>query len=150
MAQSLSNILLHLVFSTKDRRPMIEDHWRDDLHRYIGGILHECGGTLIGANSVRDHVHLLFDQPRKMPVSQVVQSVKGGSSHWIHSSVSPGTDFRWQRGYGIFTVGISDKIRTMNYISNQQEHHRSKSFQEEYRQLLADNEILFDERYVWD
>lgn len=129
---------------------MIDDPWRADLHRYITGILRDCDGTLVAVNSVRDHVHVLFGQPRTVTVAEVVQAIKGGSSRWINSTASPKTEFHWQRGYGVFSVGLSEKQRIVNYIANQQEHHRSRSFQEEYRQLLKDYEISFDERYLWE
>jgi REP element-mobilizing transposase RayT len=150
MAQSLNKILLHLVFSTKDRCLLIDDPWREDLHRYITGILRDCGGTLFAVNSLRDHVHVLYGQSRTVAVAEVVQAIKGSSSRWINSTASPQTNFHWQRGYGVFSVGASEKRRIINYIADQREHHRSRSFQDEYRQLLKDYEISFDERYVWE
>ena len=129
---------------------MIDDPWREDLHRYITGILRDCGGTLFAVNSVRDHVHVLFAQPRTVAVAEVVQAIKGGSSRWIHSTASPKADFHWQRGYGVFSVGRSEQQRVIHYIAHQQEHHRTRSFQEEYKRMLEEYEIAFDERYVWE
>jgi putative transposase len=151
MAQSLAKILLHLVFSTKDRRPLLEDSaLRDELHRYLGGILTnlECQPLIIGG--VEDHVHLLFAHNRTSTVADVVKELKRGSSVWLKTKSPMFADFAWQNGYGVFSIGQSQVEDVRTYIANQEEHHRKTSFQDEFRRLLQRYEVDFDERYVWD
>lgn len=150
MPQSLSNILVHLVFSTKDRNPWIADDWRDDLHSYIGGVVRRCGGDLLAAGSVEDHIHLLFPLPRTITVADLVKEIKAGSSRWIHQEGCRQKDFHWQAGYGIFSISPGHRESVMRYIGNQREHHRTISFKDEYLRLLAKYGITHDERYVWD
>ena len=150
MPQSLANILVHLVFSTKDRTRWIDDDWRDDLHGYIGGIIRRCGGDLLAAGSVEDHIHLLFPLPRTIAVADLVKEIKSGSSRWIHDGAARPKDFHWQAGYGVFSISPEHKESVTRYIGNQREHHQTVSYQDEYRRLLAKYEIPHDERYVWD
>ena len=151
MAQSLAKILLHLVFSTKERRPFLKDPaLREELHRYLGGILTnlECQPLIIGG--VEDHVHLLFAHSRTATVADVVKELKRSSTVWLKTK-SPGlSEFAWQSGYGVFSIGQSQVEDVRAYIAGQEEHHRKISFQEEFRRLLQRYEIAFDERYVWD
>jgi hypothetical protein len=150
MPQSLSNVLVHLVFSTKDRTLWIADDWRDDLHAYIGGVIRRCGADLLAAGSVEDHIHLLFPLPRTISVADLVKEIKSGSSRWIHEENSRPKEFHWQAGYGIFSISPSHKESVVQYIGNQREHHRTISFKDEYLRLLAKYGISHDERYVWD
>jgi len=151
MAQSLAKILLHLVFSTKERRPFLKDPaLREKFHRYLGGILTnlECQPIIVGG--VEDHVHLLFAHSRTAAVADVVKELKRGSTVWLKTK-SPGlSEFAWQNGYGVFSIGQSQVEDVRAYIAGQEEHHRKVSFQEEFRRLLERYEIAFDERYVWD
>jgi putative transposase len=148
MPQSLANILVHLVFSTKDRAPVLDDQWRDDLHGYIGGIVRRCGSDLLAANSVSDHIHLLLALPRTTSAADLVKEIKTGSTKWIQARAR--VAFHWQAGYGIFSVSPGHKATVIQYIAKQQEHHRQFSFQDEYRRLLEKYAIPHDERYVWD
>ena len=151
MAQSLAKILLHVVFSTKERRPFLKDQaLREELHRYLGGILTnlDCQPLIIGG--VEDHVHLLFAHSRTATVADVVKELKRGSSVWLKTKSPMLTDFAWQNGYGVFSIGQSQFEDVRAYIAGQEEHHRKISFQEEFRRLLQRYEIAFDERYVWD
>lgn len=150
MPQSLANILVHLVFSTKDRTPWIADDWRDDLHGYIGGIIRRHGTDLLAAGSVEDHIHLLFPLPRTVAVAELVKEIKSGSTRWIHDSPSRPSAFRWQAGYGAFSISPVHKEVLLDYIAHQREHHATTTFQDEYRKLLAKYGIEHDERYVWD
>ena len=151
MSQSLSNVLVHFVFSTKQRTPGLEDEWRDELHRYINGIIFKtCAMKLISINSVNDHVHLLMPLPRTITISDLMKSVKMGSSAWIHQKSQRHRLFQWQRGYGAFSVSPSHKLELVKYISNQAEHHKSISFQDEFRRLLGLYGIEYNEAYVWD
>ena len=150
MPQSLANILVHLVFSTKDRAPLLDDLWRDELHGYIGGIIWRCGGDLLAANSVADHIHLFFPLPRTIAVADLVKEIKIGATKWIHEKFPRMGGFHWQAGYGAFSISPSHKSAFVRYIAEQQEHHRKVSFQDEYRRLLEKYAIQYDERYVWD
>ncbi len=143
MPQSLANILIHLVFSTKDRAPLIDDLWRDELHGYIGG-------NLLAANSVADHIHLFFPLPRTITVADLVKEIKTGATKWVHEKFPRLGGFHWQAGYGAFSISPSHKPAVLRYIAEQQEHHRKVSFQDEYRRLLEKYAIPYDERYVWD
>jgi REP element-mobilizing transposase RayT len=149
--QSLANILVHTVFSNKDRRPFLRDKpLRDELHKYLGGILTnlECQPIIVGG--VEDHVHLLCALSRTCDAAAMVKEVKRGSSLWLKTKSPDLADFAWQNGYGIFSIGFSQIESVREYIAGQEEHHRKVSFQDEFRQLLRRYEIEFDERYVWD
>jgi REP element-mobilizing transposase RayT len=151
MPQSLAKILVHTVFSTKDRRPLLRDHGiREELHRYIGGILNQldCQPVIVGG--VENHVHMLCALSRTCQAAEMVKEMKRGSSLWLKTKSADLFDFAWQRGYGIFSIGFSQIKTVQNYIARQEEHHRKVSFQDEFRELLKRYEIEFDERYVWD
>lgn len=150
MSQSLAQILVHLVFSTKNRKLWLADDIRDELHAYIGGIVENHKGTLIKSGSVEDHIHLLIAHPRTTAPSELVQDIKTGSSKWLKTKGAKYADFHWQGGYGIFSISPSHRPALEKYIDNQAEHHRKVTFQEEYRRLLDRYDIAFDERYVWD
>jgi len=148
MPQSLAQILVHLVFSTKNREPFIADDIRDDLHAYIGGIVANLSGTLLKAGSVEDHIHLLVAHPRTASSAQLVEAIKTGSSKWMKNKGA--TRFHWQNGYGAFSISPSHRPALEKYIINQREHHRVTTFEDEYRTLLKKYGVAFDERYVWD
>lgn len=150
MPQSLAQILVHLVFSTKNRERILADDVHDDLHAYIGGIVRNHDGTLLKAGSVADHIHLLISHPRTSAPSRLVQEVKTGSSAWLKTTSSRYARFHWQGGYGIFSVSPSHRKWVESYLSHQAEHHRLVTFQDEFRRLLRKYEVPFDERYVWD
>jgi putative transposase len=151
MAQSLAKILLHVVFSTKDRRPLLTDPaLRDELHRYLGGILTNLDCQPLITGGVADHVHLLFNHSRTATVADVVKELKRSSSVWLKTKSPALPDFAWQNGYGAFSIGQSQADDVRGYIAGQEEHHRKISFQDEFRRLLERYEIAFDERYVWD
>ncbi len=149
MSQSLSSLLVHLIFSTKDRYPFLA---QEDLllrtHAYLGGILREADCPAIAIGGTADHVHAFFRLSRTRRVAKMVEVLKSGSSHWIKSQ---GPDqFAWQRGYGCFSVGQSQTATLVQYIQNQADHHAKVSFQDEFRKFLRRYEIAFDERHVWD
>jgi putative transposase len=148
MPQSLAQILVHFVFSTKNRERRIDDEIRDDLHAYIGGIIENLSGTLLKAGSVEDHIHLLVAHPRTSSPAQIVEAVKTGSSKWMKTKGASG--FQWQNGYGAFSISPSHRTALENYLANQRKHHRQTTFEDEYRTLLRKYGIPFDERYVWD
>jgi putative transposase len=151
MPQSLAKILVHAVFSTKDRRPFLRDvPVREELHRYLGGILTQLECQPILAGGVEDHVHLLCALSRTMDAASMIKEIKRGSSLWIKTKGHDLDDFAWQNGYGVFSIGFSQIESVRKYIAGQEEHHRKISFQDEFRELLRRYEIAFDERYVWD
>jgi putative transposase len=150
MPQSLARLHIHLIFSTKNRERLISDDVRDSLHAYMATVLQNMGCPPVLINSVEDHVHILFDLARTVPVSATVEEVKKASSKWIKTQGAPFASFAWQAGYGAFAVSESNVPAVRDYIAGQREHHRKKTFQDEYRAFLVRHGIDFDERYVWD
>ena len=151
MPQSLSKILLHVVFSTKERRPFLRERGvREGLHKYIGGILHglDCPPVIVGG--VEDHVHALCIMSRTRTVAEIIKEVKRGSSLWIKTQPSENNDFAWQNGYGVFSLGFSQREEVRQYIASQEKHHAKVTFEDEFRRLLERYAITYDERYVWD
>ena len=150
MAQSLSKICIHIVFGTKDRRAMITDAVREDLHKYMSGALRRINCNVIAINSVEDHAHILFALPRDISPGKAAEHVKKTSSKWIKTKGAEFAAFQWQSGYGAFSVSPSNIDAVCDYIAKQREHHRRVSFQNEYRELLVRNKADFDERYFLD
>jgi putative transposase len=150
MPQSFSRVLTHLVFSTKDREPVILAGIRAELHSYLVGILTHIDCPPLQVGGVEDHVHLFFGLSRNHSIAQVVEKLKTSSSKWIKTKDEKFARFHWQAGYGAFSVSQSDAGRVIEYIKNQEEHHRKMTFQDEYRKLLEKYRQSYDERYVWD
>ncbi|HTR42879.1 MAG TPA: IS200/IS605 family transposase [Pseudomonadales bacterium] len=150
MSQSLANIVVHLVFSTKGRRPLIRDQERGQLHAYITGILKNHDSQLIEINSVRDHIHILFAQSKNHAPAKIVEQIKSSSSAWIKTLDSSYSDFAWQTGYGEFSVSPMQVEVVREYIRKQPEHHQQEDFQSEYRRFCEKNGKPLDERYAWD
>jgi REP element-mobilizing transposase RayT len=151
MPQSLANVLVHIVFSTKERRALLQNiDLRIEMHRYIAGVSKtlECPAIVVGG--AFDHVHLLASQSRTIALAEWVKELKRASSLWAKEKSSRWGLFQWQAGYGAFSVSESQKERVREYISSQEEHHRRLSFQDELRQLLKKHNVTFDEEYVWD
>jgi REP element-mobilizing transposase RayT len=149
MPQSLAKILLHIVFSTKNREPWIPPSLDDELYRYLSGACDGQGSHAYRVNGMPDHVHIACTLPRTMAVSTLVQELKSSSSAWIKSREQRCAGFAWQSGYGAFSFGRSQLDDVVRYIARQKEHHRVKTFQEEYREFLAKYGVEHDERYVW-
>lgn len=150
MPQSLACLHIHLIFSTKNRAPLITDGVRDALHGYMATVLQNLNCIPLRINSVEDHAHLLFNLARTVPLSKAVEDTKKASSKWIKTQGHEFDTFSWQSGYGAFAVSESNLETVRQYIADQRKHHRKKTFQEEYRQFLQRHRIDFDERYVWD
>lgn len=150
MPQSLACLHTHLDFSTKERRPLINDSVRNPLHRYMAVVLQDLKCPAVLINSVEDHIHILFDLARTVSVSHAVEQVKKSSSKWIKTQGAELTTFSWQGGYGAFAVSESNVEKVRSYIEAQRKHHRKMTFQQEYRAILVKHRIPFDERYVWD
>ncbi|GDY14893.1 transposase [Planctomycetota bacterium] len=138
---------VHVVFSTKGRRPLISVEAMPRLHAYLGGITREHDTVAMEIGGVEDHVHLLLKIPATVAVAKLVQLIKGGSSKWMNGNIT--SDFSRQEGYGAFSVGQSQLDITRRYILNQAEHHRTGSFQDEYRAFLTKHGIAWDEAHVW-
>jgi REP element-mobilizing transposase RayT len=150
MPQSLSKILVHLIFSTKNRAPLLLKPIRPELHKYMSGILEEWDSPRIIIGSVADHAHILFTHSKNHALSKIVEQVKKGSSKWIKTQGTRYANFHWQAGYGAFSVSRSNVPRVKSYIFNQEEHHRTRGFQDELPAFLRRHRVEFDERYVWD
>jgi len=150
MPQSLARLHVHLIFSTKNRERFLTEKVRESLHRYMATVLQNLHCPPVLINSMEDHVHILFDLARTVAVSTTVEKVKTASSKWIKSQGVEFAEFAWQAGYGAFAVSESNVPLVRDYISNQAEHHRKASFQDEYRAFFKRHDVSYDERYVWD
>lgn len=153
MPQSLNKVILHMVFSTKDRRPLIDVGIRPRLHAYLAEVLRGIEppqSQAFRVGGVADHVHIAATLPRTISIAKLFETVKKESSVWIKKQGAQYRDFYWQNGYGNFSVGPSQLDQLIGYIENQEEHHKTVSFQDEFRKLLGKYRIKFDERYVWD
>lgn len=150
MANTFTSLHFHIVFGTKARDPWLRHDHQDRVWSYLGGIAreHKMKPLLIGG--MEDHVHMLLALPPTICISEALKTIKGGSSGWIKENVPGCRGFRWQDGYGAFSVSKSQIPEVEAYIQDQREHHRLKTFQEEYRAFLQKHEIEYDERYLWD
>lgn len=148
MGQSYTNLLYHIVFSMKDRKPLITAEVRSRLYEYIGGTIRGLGGVMLAIGGMEDHAHVLTKLRPDKSVSDVLRDLKANSSGWMHDVFPALKDFSWQRGYGAFTVSASQVEKVRQYIANQEEHHRKQDFREEFIGLLRKNGIEFDERYL--
>jgi len=151
MAQSLAKIIVHIVFSTKNRTPFLRDEAiRRELNSYLAATLRELDSPALLIGSLSDHVHVLFLLSRTHAVCDILEEIKKNSSKWAKTKSPDLRDFQWQNGYGIFSVSQSNVAAVKKYISEQEDHHRTMTFQDEFRRLLEKYEVKFDERYVWD
>ena len=150
MPQSLSNIIVHTVFSTKNREPWLDSDNRPRMHAYLATICRDLGAEALRVGGVPDHVHILSTLPRTLSQAELIEQVKKTSSKWIKTIDARYRGFSWQRGYAAFSVSPSQMDAVSQYIDNQQKHHRTRTFREEYRELQRKHGIKFDERYVWD
>ena len=150
MPQSLASVLVHLVFSTKNRQPLITEVIEPELHKYLSTIFRGCDSPALLVGGYNDHIHALFSLSRKWSIANIVEEVKTSSSKWIKTKGEEFGQFHWQSGYGAFSVSQSNVEQVRTYILNQKEHHSTQEFQSEYRSLLKKYQIEFDERYVWD
>lgn len=156
MPQSLARVIVHLVFSTKDRhRVFVTKEMRDAAAGYITGVLQNLGSPVMRIGMATDHLHILYLQSRTETIADVVGAAKRESSDWIKDQVwarmNPSfAQFHWQNGYGVFSVSESKIEEVAKYIDGQMEHHQRVTFQDEYREFLKRHNVPFDERYVWD
>jgi len=149
MANSYLSLYIHLVFSTKGRLAMIFPDLQNRLWAYMGGIARENQMKALSIGGMQDHVHMLLSLPGTLPVAKAVQLIKGCSSKWVHDTFVDFRKFAWQEGYGAFSVNASLLEETIRYIDRQPQHHKQKTFQEEYIEFLKRHQIDYDERFVW-
>jgi putative transposase len=150
MPQSLHSNFAHIIFSTKNREPIISGDIASRVHSYMAGIVKDLGAVSVSINGMPDHLHLLIKSSKNVADAQFMKQLKGGSSSWINdNNLIPG-QFQWQAGYGWFSVSAKDTDQVVSYIQNQAEHHKTTTFQDEFRKFLETYQIDYDERYVWD
>ncbi len=149
MAHTFTSILVHAVFSTSGRAPLLTDEIRPDLHAYLGGILRQLRTVPVVIGGTTDHVHLLARLPADLAVADCLRVLKTNSSRWVKERWSQRRSFAWQGGYGAFSVSESRRATVIRYIQDQEQHHRRISFQEEFLKLLRNHGVEFDERYIW-
>ena len=150
MAGKHISLMVHFIWSTAGREPWMSPDWQDDLYGYIGGIAKNKNARLICAGGIYDHVHLYASLPSTITIADFVSVLKSNSSRWVHESFSNRRGFAWQEGYGAFSVSKLEEKKVIQYVLNQQEHHRKRTFKEEFLDFLDRYEIEFDKRYLWD
>ncbi len=147
MSHTYTNLLTHIVFSTKERLPLITNEIKPELFAYIGGLVKELKGKPIIINGMSDHIHLLALLPQTISIAEAMRFIKANSSKWITQKF--GKPFEWQKGYGAFSVSRSGVSGVVEYIQNQEEHHRKFDFKTEFISFLRKNEVEYDENYFW-
>ena len=150
MSRTFTNLLTHLVFSTKDREPFIVPELKPELYAYLGGLARELKGKSYGINGTSDHVHMLVSLPPVVSISEALRFIKSNSSGWVHDKWPKRRAFAWQLGYAAFSVSKSNVPGALKYIRNQEAHHRKIRFKEELIDFLVKHEIEYDERYIWN
>ncbi|MBU2445234.1 MAG: IS200/IS605 family transposase [Bacteroidetes bacterium] len=150
MGQSLVKNYIHVIFSTKQRVPLIHQPVQDELYSYIGGICKEMECHPIKIGGYTEHIHILCMLSKKIALMKLLEEVKSHSSKWIKTKSTSLKNFYWQNGYGAFSVNPSEINKVIAYIENQKEHHKKKTFQDEYRAFLKKYKVEYDERYLWD
>ncbi len=150
MPQSLAQIYIHIVFSTKERYPFIDTAIEPELFAYIGATIKRCEGIPFLINGTADHLHILSSLPRMMSLSKYIEEIKRNSSRWIKTKGGKYEKFAWQNGYGAFSVSSSRKDSVVRYIAGQKEHHKRVTFKEEFITFLEKYNNEYDERYLWD
>ncbi len=150
MPQSLVQIYLHIIFSTKHRELLIDSVIEKELFQYIVGVLKNNESHLTAIDGTEDHIHILTSLPRTVTVAKLVEEIKRNSSRWVKSKGLKYAAFYWQDGYSSFSVSPSKVKDVTQYIQNQKQHHQREDFKTEYRRFLKKHEVDFDERYVWD
>ena len=148
MANTYTQIHLQLIFAVKYRKALIDRSWKEELNKYITGIVQNQKHKLLTINGIEDHIHILIGFRPHQSLSNLMQDIKGDSSGWINENRFASSRFAWQEGYGAFSYSRSHLSSVINYIENQEEHHRKKSFVEEFKLLLKVSGIDFDERYI--
>ena len=147
MPHTYTNLLYHIVFATKDRHPFIKPEFEERLYEYIGGTIRGLGGISLELGGMDEHMHIMTKLKPTMNVSKFIEKLKPSVTMWARSVIHP--KFEWQDGYGAFTIGESQISGVRNYIRNQKEHHKKQTFDDEFKNLLTQANIDFDEKYLW-
>jgi REP element-mobilizing transposase RayT len=150
MSHTFTSLFTHVVFSTKDRRPLIAEECRPRLYAYLGGIARNHKARALTIGGTADHVHLLLSFPPTLCVADAVRTLKSNASGWVHDTWPSRREFAWQTGYGAFNVSESNREAVVRYIEGQERHHHRLTFKEEFIALLERHNIPYDERYIWD
>jgi putative transposase len=150
MSNTYSQLTVQTVFAVKHRQNIIAAQWRDELHKYLTGVLTNEGAKSLAVGGWKDHVHLLFGLPVTKSVSDLMRVVKSNSSKWVNEKRFISGKFQWQEGYGAFSYGKRDRNAVINYIMNQEEHHKVKSFREEYLDMLNEFEVVYQPKYLFE
>ena len=149
MAHTYISILVHYIFSTKNRQMIITPDIQSRLWAYMGGIARENNMKALAIGGIEDHAHAFLSLPSTITIAKAIQLIKGGSSTWVSKTFENHKDFTWQEGYGAFSISVSQRDNTIEYIKNQKEHHQKKTFQEEFLSILKKHNVEYDERYIW-
>ena len=150
MGQSLAQNYIHIIFSVKNRKPLINESIEQELFQYIGGLCKNLESTPLEVGGYKNHIHILCILSKKLPLATLIQKVKSKSSKWIKPKGPEYKNFYWQNGYGAFSISSSKVESFRSYIKKQKEHHQNMSFEEEYKDMLKENNVEFDARYIWD
>ncbi len=150
MAGKYLSVQIHFVWSTTGRVPWVSRSWRDDMYAYIRGVVTNKGGKVLEIGGTDDHVHVCVAMPSTVTIAEMINAMKTNSSRWIHENHIPSAGYSWQKGYAAFSVSKSAEGSVREYICKQDEHHKSRSFQEEFVALLKLHQIEYDPRYLWD
>jgi putative transposase len=150
MSQSLARVLIHIVFSTRDRKPWLNDAIRVEMHAFLVTVVGHGDSVSLRVGGTADHVHVAAFLSRTEPIAKVVERLKVSLSKWIKGKGSEFAKFGWQKGYAVFSVGLGDRSALVKYIDNQATHHQRRNFQAEMRAMFAQYGVEFDERFVWD
>jgi len=150
MSNTYSQITIHAVFAVKHRENFIIKEWRDNLHQYISGIITNKEATSLAVGGWKDHVHILFGMPVTTCLSDFISVVKANSSKWINEQHFLKAKFQWQEGYGAFSYSRSQRDTVIKYIMSQEEHHRTKTFKDEYLKMLTDFEVTYESKYLFE
>lgn len=148
MANTFTQIYLHLVFAVQNRMSLIQPDWKEELYKYITGIVQNNGHKLITINGIPNHLHIAVGYKPHQLIPELMQDIKGYSSKWINEKRFVRGKFNWQSGYGAFSFSSSHMDRVVKYIQNQEKHHKRKTFQDEYKELMDKYDIRYDERYI--
>ena len=150
MANTYTQINIHCVFAVQGRENLILNSFRDDLHQYMYGILKKDGVYPLAIGGWKDHVHIFFELPPDLKISDLIRMLKSTTSKWINDNHLLKSKFNWQSGYGAFSYSRSQRNNVIQYIMNQEAHHQQKSFKEEYLDMLIKNEIKFEDKYIFE
>ena len=150
MGQSLAQNYIHIIFSVKNRKSLIHESIEQELFQYIGGLCKNLESTPLEVGGYKNHIHILCILSKKLPLATLIQKVKSKSSKWIKPKGPEYKNFYWQNGYGAFSISSSKVESFRSYIKKQKEHHQNMSFEEEYKDMLKENNVEFDARYIWD